>query len=1553
MHLRNIDFLFKTAVIFFLNVSMIFFNLTVFFVSPSHAAENSDFTAAPPFNSFAVKPNVLFVLDNSNSMDEDVNGEAVGSNSPLSRSEIARHAIQEVIADNQTNMRFGLMAYKQQNIVHMNLHNSFYYCNYDPSTYDPNGVPTPKDPHTNTKRFPNPLDPGNYIYYDTALPFYTNGTQPTFCYSYDFTYADPGTCSSTNSAPCHRYYCFGKKTGTVSTPDPVPYFSTTALQNSPYFYSNYLGNWLFWPTDSDIAAGFHEFGLENASAYVGPTWFSNSSPGPGMLHSAIADSTSAHITGLNSLLGTSQFVTNTDVPLRNAGLTPLAGTMASAKKYYMGSLPSSEAKNGISRISPIQYRCQKSFVVLVTDGLPSTDKNGNAGNSNALLTELETEISALRNTSVPGFTDSFDIKTFVIGFALPPGSGSKLDDLAVAGGTDVNGKAILADDAAELRQKMKEIFNVISDSVASGTAASVVSNTRSGEGVVYQSLFFPEYKDSENKTIQWVGKVQAYMVDDQGNMRVDMYYNKNLDKVVIEDALSSGYKQLNIRNEDLNYNSDPVTNTNMSHEQHLDEIAYGIDLNLNGSLESDIDEPDYDGDGKLDYRDLIIVFRDGKVDLWDDANENNIRDDEDQTRFTPDIPLWHGNGVLDTEDTNGNGTLDSGEDINGNGNLDSEDLNGNGILDSELVRSDYPVDEIQPLWSSQDWLDSSSFSPLSQRGYTDTSDQRYIITFVDANNDMIAESNEIFDFATPILPSIGDLTDTSNFLSYLNLYPSFSDKPGWVTSIETEGNKDTFLVNQVERVVNFVRGEDQSSTTIGTVTVPKMRSRQYKLTGGLDKTWRLGDIVSSSPTVVNRPAEGYHLIYRDDSYAEFVARYLNRRSVIYVGGNDGMIHAFNGGFYDRQKRKFLTRMAEPFIDAPDGSGNYNGVYDTGEKFSDLNNDGVWNDAVQTDYSLGAELWAYVPFNLLPHLYWLTEENYEHVYYNDLTPKIFDAKIFTEEGDCNLTPVGNSCVHPEGWGTLMVVGMRFGGGNIIADTNRNDAVDLTDKKMSSAYVIFDITNPEEPPKVLAEITLPSQGYTTCYPAVVPIRGKKTSPATGRNNDWYLVFGSGPADGSGFAASRDVLAQVLTSGTVGDDDILENAESKQTGRLYVMNLSALTDGLSPHIEVLNDNGESAVWLWDNAAHLGKFVEKNNPSVDSTSFIENFDGDESLLSDDEFSFISQPVTVDYDLDFNADVVYFGTVIHYNTNDWGGQLKRLIINDEADSTQWVGTVTNSIGDDIDYADNVLFDLRPNGTNSIAQPISSAPTATVGEEVHFDIDGNGTTNSFDRERWVFVGTGRFFVNWDKSDLAQQSYYGIKEPYDLSTGFTWGEVNYNYLLDSTSIEVFNGKIVKNHPGFAGDTTWDLMINKMTDGTYNGWYLDFASPGERNLGQAALLGGLLTFTTYIPSSDVCTAEGTSRLYARWYQTGTSFYKPVFRIGNVFTDMNSNQTVDDGELKIAGDIDLGSGLALTPNIHTGREKGTTAYIQTSTGDIITISQGETGSTKSEKTSWLQRR
>ncbi len=44
------------------------------------------------------------------------------------------------------------------------------------------------------------------------------------------------------------------------------------------------------------------------------------------------------------------------------------------------------------------------------------------------------------------------------------------------------------------------------------------------------------------------------------------------------------------------------------------------------------------------------------------------------------------------------------------------------------------------------------------------------------------------------------------------------------------------------------------------------------------------------------------------------------------------------------------------------------------------------------------------------------------------------------------------------------------------------------------------------------------------------------------------------------------------------------------------------------------------------------------------------------DDNGFISDPITVDYDLDYKADAVYFGTVSGNATAGWGSKLRRIV---------------------------------------------------------------------------------------------------------------------------------------------------------------------------------------------------------------------------------------------------------------------------------------------------------
>ncbi len=769
---------------------------------------------------------------------------------------------------------------------------------------------------------------------------------------------------------------------------------------------------------------------------------------------------------------------------------------------------------------------------------------------------------------------------------------------------------------------------------------------------------------------------------------------------------------------------------------------------------------------------------------------------------------------------------------------------------------------------------------------------RYIFTWADANSNGTVDSNEVQDFiwptsGAPTAGTINTLADTSKFYAYLNLYPSFGDRPSAINSLSDPNFKD-FLVKQTEREINWIRGLDDPKPLVingGDLAGTELRSRKYN-----GKTWRLGDIAYSTPTTVGAPAEAYHLLYKDASYDDFYRTYQKRRNVIYAGANDGMLHAFNGGFYDSYSKQFCRELM-PGYDPLDSS--------------NTNNEPCVSDATTTKPELGAELWAYVPYNLLPHLYWLTQTNYTHIYYVDQKPRIFDAKVFapgTTDVNGKFVP---DTTHVNGWGTIMVVGMRFGGATITADIDKTDGTvekignttTAPDRVMKSAYVIFDITDPEQKPVLLGEIAMPHMGFSTSYPTMVVMRDGnhdkifgdyvQAYPENGENR-WFLAFGSGPN------ASGEP-----------DSSVLNTATSSQHGKFYLLDMVQLAQ-----------NNE----LWS-------LTDATDTTGTTTHGVLTKELHPYYTLPEANSFVTDPITVDYDLDYNADAVYYGTIAGSAAAGWGGVMHRVVLSsenkphDQQNPQNW-------------QQDKVLIDLNKAG---LKQPITSGATIAV------DDDGRN---------WVFFGTGRYFVGADALDKSPQSYYGIKEPINNSTDKvkTWDTVTRSTLVNTTNYHVITdeGQTVD---GLV-TPTWDGLLTEQS--TKDGWYQNFLGwggvnysieKGERNLGQAALLGGLLSFTTFIPSSDVCVAGGESFLWALYYKTGTAYYENI---------------LGTRDWTIAGEIvkeslpktSLGQGLATSPNIHVGSEDGSAVFVQTSTGDIIRIEEKNPLATKSGKTSWRQR-
>jgi type IV pilus assembly protein PilY1 len=152
-------------------------------------------------------------------------------------------------------------------------------------------------------------------------------------------------------------------------------------------------------------------------------------------------------------------------------------------------------------------------------------------------------------------------------------------------------------------------------------------------------------------------------------------------------------------------------------------------------------------------------------------------------------------------------------------------------------------------------------------------------------------------------PSWTQMIDPDDFFAYLHTYEPFNPPITYPDPVLDSSNFRSVVQRQAGRIINYIRGQDQEEDVAGSVDLSAFRSRKLFHNGNLE-TWRLGDIVHSTPTLVAQPAENFDLIYRDKGYTDFYMRYRFRRNVIYVGANDGMIHAFNGGFYDVANKQF-------------------------------------------------------------------------------------------------------------------------------------------------------------------------------------------------------------------------------------------------------------------------------------------------------------------------------------------------------------------------------------------------------------------------------------------------------------------------------------------------------------------------------------------------------------------------------------------------------------------------------------------------------------------------
>jgi Tfp pilus tip-associated adhesin PilY1 len=572
-----------------------------------------------------------------------------------------------------------------------------------------------------------------------------------------------------------------------------------------------------------------------------------------------------------------------------------------------------------------------------------------------------------------------------------------------------------AEDGEQLTSALRRAILSILARSGSGTAASILSASRTGEGALYQAMFYPSRVDRQGNQTEWSGYLDAFWVDRFGNLREDTPADPITPPTTI---------------------TQPFTGTAVS--------TSGIELRQFNLYHDKVIKMFYDN---------VLGYTRAK--LYEVSTLGRILSGK-ATKTATDV-LWDSGGSFSQAGVQPGmkvenvtqGAIAAIDTPTSQPTVTATTVKATGMtwtVGDEYIISqagpepiDRDLEELNPIWDGARWL--------AEHGAKD----RRIFTWVDLNNNGVVDgSGDLFGTLTST-DEVKELAGSGTQTVTIGTGP----KKTTVTESRYVLESDALAAAlkpylratsnlESAQIINWIRGVDPPGVA--------MRQRTFLTPdddiSGLLRTLKLGDIVNSTPTVIGTPTEDYDLMYKDSSYTGFYKAQGDRRNVVYLGANDGMLHAFNGGFYDRDYKFF---------------------YD------------------HTGHDLGQELWAFVPYQLLPHLEFLTRPEYVHVYYVDQKPKVFDARIFTSDS-----------THVNGWGTLLIAGMRMGGNTmpVTGDfSNPPDGITET-RTFRSAYFLLDVTDPLSP-RFLGSFTDTNLGLTTSYPAIVRIQDK-----------WFMFVGSGP-------------------------------------------------------------------------------------------------------------------------------------------------------------------------------------------------------------------------------------------------------------------------------------------------------------------------------------------------------------------------------------------------------------------------------------------------------------
>lgn len=517
-------------------------------------------------------PNILLIPDTSESMQEglfqgrvaldwdncipgptlDPNVCPAGARYENSKASIVKRVSRNLVDEFKGKVNIGLLSYQQNppsqsrnsfntgNMVRWRLVERIIDARFSnsatPSWYTPNPE-TGKEPawDSPTKRFRvrHPTNNNIWIFFNAAVPgYFWDESQDR----------SPGT-------PSFDQVEFRRFTGQTSQNNPPDGFTnvrygdltTTSRNNvldpdSGLYFSNNLGSISTFLTDSLRQRGITSWGQRAVFLPLNQLeWRTTTSPGLGYLHvplGGINSNGTVDNTHINKIIAklqpqrldwASDAHTNPAWPLIAAGLTPLEGAINTARDYFLearanDNKSSFRAAQGNTGNLKIPDSCGINAAIWITDGLPSVKPDGTplVNNPVTAMRDAAAAVKDFYDATAKKASLGGAVKTYVVGFALPPGVGqlflgqqgfttdNPLDILATAGGTQ---RALSATNEADLLQALNQIFrSIIQDSISSSGLTSS-STELTTDTTIFQSAL---------NTQNWSGDLLALSLSSGG-----------------------------------------------------------------------------------------------------------------------------------------------------------------------------------------------------------------------------------------------------------------------------------------------------------------------------------------------------------------------------------------------------------------------------------------------------------------------------------------------------------------------------------------------------------------------------------------------------------------------------------------------------------------------------------------------------------------------------------------------------------------------------------------------------------------------------------------------------------------------------------------------------------------------------------------------------------------------------------------------------------------------------------------------------------------------------